>query len=97
MLGFIVFMLILGIVAGYLARLLVPGPDPIGFVGTVILGIVGSFVGGFLGYALFGHDFSEGALQGSGLLGSVIGAMVALLVYRATTGNGGRRRRAHRL
>jgi len=93
MLGFIIFMLILGIVAGYLARLLVPGPDPIGFGGTVILGVIGSFIGGFLGYALFGKDFSEGALQPSGLIGSVVGAMLALLVYRATSGNGGRRRR----
>jgi len=88
MLGFILFMLILGIVAGYLARLLVPGPDPIGFGGTVLLGIVGSFVGGFLGYALFGKDLDDGAFQASGLIGSVLGAMLALIIYRAVSGRG---------
>jgi uncharacterized membrane protein YeaQ/YmgE (transglycosylase-associated protein family) len=90
MLGFILFMVILGIIAGYVARLLVPGPDPIGFVGTVVLGIVGSFIGGFLGYVLFGHDLGEGALQPSGLIGSVLGAIAALLVYRATSGRSSR-------
>ena len=49
------------------------------------LGIVGSFIGGFLGYALFGHDFEEGALQPSGIIGSVIGAVLALLAYRAAS------------
>ena len=45
MLGFIVAMVVIGIIAGYLRRLLVPGSDPMSFAGTVILGIVGSFVG----------------------------------------------------
>ena len=89
MLGFIIAMVIVGIIAGYLARLLVPGPDPMSFVGTVVLGIVGSFVGGFLGYALFGKDIEEGALQASGVVGSVIGAIVVLLLYNAV-GRGGR-------
>ncbi|UJA21860.1 GlsB/YeaQ/YmgE family stress response membrane protein [Thermoleophilia bacterium SCSIO 60948] len=79
-------MFVIGIIAGYLARLLVPGPDKIGFLRTVLLGIVGSFIGGFLGYVLFGHDFDDSALQASGLIGSVIGAVIALLVYRAITG-----------
>jgi uncharacterized membrane protein YeaQ/YmgE (transglycosylase-associated protein family) len=55
-LGFIITMIVVGIIAGYLARLLVPGRDAMGFVQTVVLGIVGSFVGGFLGYVLFGKD-----------------------------------------
>jgi uncharacterized membrane protein YeaQ/YmgE (transglycosylase-associated protein family) len=91
MLGFIITMLIVGLIAGALARLLVPGRDPMGIAATVLLGIVGSFVGGFLGYVLFGHDSSEGALQPSGIIGSVIGAVIALLVWRAA---GGRRRHA---
>jgi uncharacterized membrane protein YeaQ/YmgE (transglycosylase-associated protein family) len=86
MLGLIFYLLVVGVVAGYLARLLVPGPDKIGFVRTVALGIVGSFVGGFLGYLLFDKDFGEGALQASGLIGSIIGAVIALLIYRAMTG-----------
>jgi uncharacterized membrane protein YeaQ/YmgE (transglycosylase-associated protein family) len=86
-LTFLLYLLIVGAMAGFLARLLVPGPDPIGIAGTILLGIVGSFVGGFLGYILFGHDFEEGALQASGLVGSIIGAVVALLIYRASAGS----------
>jgi uncharacterized membrane protein YeaQ/YmgE (transglycosylase-associated protein family) len=85
MLGFVLWMLVIGIIAGFLARLLVPGRDPMGFFATVALGIVGSFIGGFLGYVLFGHDLDEGALQASGIVGSVIGAVIALLIYRAVS------------
>jgi uncharacterized membrane protein YeaQ/YmgE (transglycosylase-associated protein family) len=85
MIGFIIYLLVIGIVAGFIARALVPGPDPMGIVGTIVLGIVGSFIGGFLGWALFGKDFDEGALQASGVIGSIIGAVIALLVYRAFT------------
>lgn len=84
MLGFILTMIVIGIIAGYLARLLVPGRDPMGFVGTVVLGIVGSFIGGFLGWALLGKDAAQGALQPAGIIGSIIGAVIALLIYRAT-------------
>ncbi len=83
MIGFIIGLLILGIVAGYLARLLVPGPDPMSFAGTILLGIVGSFAGGFLGWLLFGEDLDEGALQLSGIIGSIIGAVVVLVLYNA--------------
>jgi uncharacterized membrane protein YeaQ/YmgE (transglycosylase-associated protein family) len=86
MLGFIVYMLIIGVIAGFVARLLVPGPDPMGIAATVVLGIVGSFIGGFLGYLLFGVDFDEGGIQAAGIFGSVVGAVIALLVYRATSG-----------
>ncbi len=89
MLGFLLYLIVIGIVAGYLARLLVPGEDPMGFFGTMALGIVGSFVGGFLGYLLFGHDLDEGALQASGVIGSIIGAIIALLVWRAVGGQRG--------
>ena len=94
MLGFIIILLIIGVVAGYIARLLVPGRDPMGFVQTVVLGVVGSFIGGFLGYVLFDKDPGEGALQASGVIGSIIGAVIALLIYNATThrrGGWGRR------
>jgi uncharacterized membrane protein YeaQ/YmgE (transglycosylase-associated protein family) len=84
-LGFILYLIIVGIVAGYLARLLVPGRDPMSFVQTVALGIVGSFIGGFLGYLLFNEDFDDGAFQAAGFIGSIIGAVIALLVYRAIT------------
>jgi uncharacterized membrane protein YeaQ/YmgE (transglycosylase-associated protein family) len=87
MIGFLLYMLVIGIVAGFLARLLVPGRDPMGFWATVLLGVVGSFVGGFLGYLLFGKDLDEGALQASGIIGSIIGAVIVLLIYRAVSGS----------
>jgi uncharacterized membrane protein YeaQ/YmgE (transglycosylase-associated protein family) len=70
--------LLLGLVAGALARLLVPGRDPMGWVGTILLGLVGSFVGGFLADALFDDE-------AVGLVGSVIGAIIVLLIYNAVT------------
>jgi uncharacterized membrane protein YeaQ/YmgE (transglycosylase-associated protein family) len=85
MLWFIITMLVIGLVAGFIARALVPGPDPMSVPATILLGIVGSFIGGFLGWALFGKDLEEGALQPSGLIGSIVGAVIALLVYRAVT------------
>ena len=92
MVGLIITLLIVGLVAGALARLLVPGHDPIGVGGTVVVGIIGSFVGGFLGYALFHKDVNQGALQPSGILGSIVGAVIVLLIYRAVSGRGGRTR-----
>ncbi len=82
MLTFIVILLVMGLIAGALARAIVPGQDSMGIGGTIVLGIVGSFVGGFLGYALRGKDVKDGAFQASGVIGSVIGAIVVLLVYR---------------
>jgi uncharacterized membrane protein YeaQ/YmgE (transglycosylase-associated protein family) len=87
MIGFLLYLLVIGIVAGFVARLLVPGRDPLGFWATVLLGVVGSFIGGFLGYLLFGEDFDDGALQASGIIGSIVGAVIALLIYRAMSGS----------
>ena len=85
MLGFILYLLVIGAIAGFLARFLVPGRDPMGIGTTILLGIVGSFIGGFLGYLITGKDFEDGALQASGIIGSIIGAVIALLVYNAMT------------
>jgi len=92
-LWFIITLLLIGLVAGFVARALVPGRDPMGVGGTILLGVVGSFIGGFLGYVLFGKDINEGALQPSGLIGSILGAIVALLVWRAVSRRGSYRRR----
>lgn len=81
---YIVWWLILGLIAGFIARALVPGRDPLGVVGTIILGLVGSLVGGFLGNLLAEGDADVSA---AGLIGSVIGAVIALLVWRAMSGN----------
>jgi uncharacterized membrane protein YeaQ/YmgE (transglycosylase-associated protein family) len=77
--GFLLWLFVVGTIAGFVARFLVPGRDPLGFLGTVALGVVGSLVGGFLGSLLF-----EGELQlrTTGILGSIVGAVIALLVYR---------------
>lgn len=83
MLWFLVTLIVIGAIAGFLARLIVPGRDPMGVAATIVLGIVGSFIGGFLGYLIFGRDATEGALQPSGIIGSILGAVVALLIYRA--------------
>ena len=85
MLTFIVMLLIVGLIVGAIARLLMPGRDPIGLLGTILLGIAGSFVGGFLARALFND-------QKVGFIGSVIGAMLLLLLFRAVLGG---HRRTH--
>ncbi len=69
--------LVIGLVAGALARLLVPGRDPMGWVATLVLGLVGSIVGGFLARALF--DDTDGV----GLFGATAGAVVVLLLWNA--------------
>lgn len=83
--GIIAF-LIIGLVAGFLARLLVPGPDPMGWLGTLVLGLVGSFVGGTLAALVFGGTLEVSA---SGLVGSVVGAIIVLLILRAMGGRRG--------
>jgi len=80
--GLIVF-LIVGLIAGFIARALVPGPDPMGWVGTMVLGIIGSFVGGTLAALLFGGTLD---VTPSGLIGSVLGSIVVLLIWRAMGG-----------
>jgi uncharacterized membrane protein YeaQ/YmgE (transglycosylase-associated protein family) len=89
MLWFIIVLLVVGFIAGALARLLVPGPDPMSLFGTWLLGVVGSFVGGFLGYLVFGADIDDGPVQVAGIFGSIVGAIVVLLIWRAVS----RRRR----
>jgi uncharacterized membrane protein YeaQ/YmgE (transglycosylase-associated protein family) len=81
MLGLIITLIIVGLIAGAVARLLVPGRQNMSILTTIVIGIVGSFVGGFLGYLIFHKDSADGFLQPSGLIGSIIGAVIVLLVY----------------
>ena len=90
MIGFIIWMLVLGLIAGAVARLLVPGDDPMGIGGTILLGIVGSFVGGFLANALFTPGDQEG-FGPAGIIGSILGAVLVLLIYRWSRSRSGRR------
>jgi uncharacterized membrane protein YeaQ/YmgE (transglycosylase-associated protein family) len=83
MLGLILTIIIVGAIAGFVARLLVPGRQDLSVLATVVLGIVGSLVGGLLGYLLFHNDADDGFLQPSGIIGSIIGAVIALLIWMA--------------
>jgi uncharacterized membrane protein YeaQ/YmgE (transglycosylase-associated protein family) len=86
MFGFIIFLIVVGLIGGFIARALVPGRDSLSIGGTLLLGIVGSFIGGFLGYILFRNDANDGAFQASGIIGSILGSVIALLIYRAMSG-----------
>jgi len=79
----IIGMLILGLIAGALAKLIMPGRDGGGIIVTMLLGIAGSLLGGFL-FNLLGIGDGE---TWAGLIGSVIGAIVILAIYRAVTKN----------
>jgi len=78
----VLYLFIVGIIAGYLARLFVRDDRVSGFWQTVLLGVIGSFLGGFGGYLLFGFDEGEGAIQPGGIIGSIVGAVVAVLLWR---------------
>ena len=93
MLGLIVTIVIVGLVAGALARLLVPGKQHLSIAMTIVLGVIGSFVGGFLGYLIFHKDATEGFLQPSGIIGSVIGAVIVLLIWTRVGGRSSMRTR----
>jgi uncharacterized membrane protein YeaQ/YmgE (transglycosylase-associated protein family) len=90
MLFFILVLLVAGLIIGGIARLLVPGPDPMGCLGTALLGIAGSVVGGFLWNLFAYHSVYQRQLHPVGLIGSVIGAVLLLLLLRLFRG---RRRR----
>jgi uncharacterized membrane protein YeaQ/YmgE (transglycosylase-associated protein family) len=72
--------LIIGLVAGFLARLIVPGRDPMGFVATLVLGLAGSLIGGLLANVLFDDE-------AVGWFGSTVGAVIVLLVWNAVVVN----------
>lgn len=74
----LLWMCIIGLVAGALAKLIMPGKDPGGIIVTMLLGIAGSLVAGYLGRAMGLYQ----AGQGAGLIMSVIGAILLLVIYR---------------
>jgi len=80
----IIWTIIIGFVAGVLAKFLMPGPnEPSGFIMTTILGIVGAFVASYLGQALGFYGPGEGA----GLIGAIVGAVIVLAVWGMVTKN----------
>ena len=87
MIGFIITLIIVGLIAGALARLIIPGRQNLSILATIVLGIVGSFVGGFLANLIFHGRIS---LDSSGIIGSVIGAIIVLLIYTRVRARGAR-------
>ena len=79
--GFI-WTILIGLLAGAIAKLLMPGRDPGGFIITILLGIVGAMVATWLGQSIGWYRAGEGA----GLIGAVVGAVIVLFVYRMVAG-----------
>jgi uncharacterized membrane protein YeaQ/YmgE (transglycosylase-associated protein family) len=77
--------IIFGAIVGVIARFLMPGSDSMGWIPTIVLGIVGSFVGGWLAQLLFQGNASLPP-PSAGWIGSIIGAIIVLAIYRYTQG-----------
>lgn len=84
--------IILGLLAGAIARTVHPGPDPGGILATLLVGVVGAFLGGWIGAAAFGRGLNGFTLWS--LLLAVIGAFVLLVVYRLVANSSSRGRMA---
>ena len=92
MLEFIIILILIGLLAGAVVRLVVPGRDPMGILGTILLGIVGSFVGGFIWNLIQYHRLAPHKFHLAGILGSILGAILVLVILRLTGMEKGRRR-----
>jgi uncharacterized membrane protein YeaQ/YmgE (transglycosylase-associated protein family) len=86
--GIIAF-IILGLIAGAIAKAILPGDDPGGFIVTTIIGVVGALLGGFLAAALFGADPLDEFFDISSWLTAIIGSIILLLIYRVIVGRRG--------
>ncbi len=86
--GIIAF-IILGVLAAAIAKALLPGDDPGGFIVTAIIGVVGALLGGFLAGVLFNADPMDEFFDISTWLTAIIGSIVLLLIYRMIVGRRG--------
>lgn len=77
----VLWWILFGLVVGAIAKLLMPGKDPGGWIVTILLGIAGSFVGGFVAQTLMGGENST-----VGFIGSILGAILLLFIYRLVVG-----------
>ena len=75
--------IVIGLIAGAVARWLMPGADPMGWLGTMVLGIVGSLVGGTILGLLTGGGLE---LSAAGIIGSILGALLVLFIWRRMGG-----------
>ena len=82
----IIGMIVLGLIVGLIARLVVPGRQPMGWIATALLGIVGTYVGGTLGSVVFPpHKFTITPPINHSFLGALVGAVLLLLIYKFAT------------
>ncbi|MZE55441.1 GlsB/YeaQ/YmgE family stress response membrane protein [Streptomyces sp. SID5770] len=88
----IIAWIVIGLLAGLIAKALTPGRDPGGFIITTLLGIAGGLLGGWLGKVIFGIDSIDGFFELSTWIAAIIGSVILLLLYRLFTG--GSRRHA---
>ena len=85
--GIIAF-IILGLLAGIIAKAILPGDDPGGFIVTAVIGVVGALLGGFIAGAIFDADPLDEFFDISTWLTAIVGAIILLLIYRAVAGRG---------
>jgi uncharacterized membrane protein YeaQ/YmgE (transglycosylase-associated protein family) len=83
--------IILGLLAGAIAKAILPGDDPGGIIVTMIIGIVGALLGGFLAQVIFGNNTVDDFFDISTWLTAIVGAIILLLLYRLVVGRRGRR------
>jgi uncharacterized membrane protein YeaQ/YmgE (transglycosylase-associated protein family) len=88
LIGELIAAIVIGIIAGFLGRALLPGPDPMGFFATVLVGIAGALVGYFI-FRLIGIG-DDDKFDLGGIIGAIIGTMLVLLVVRAVRDRGSR-------
>ncbi len=83
---FYIWLILVGAVVGLIARALMPGRDPIGFIGTIVLGVIGAVLGGFLWDQIAPNNDN----QGVAFIPAIIVATILLFIYRKFAGNRGR-------
>jgi uncharacterized membrane protein YeaQ/YmgE (transglycosylase-associated protein family) len=83
--------IVLGLLAGIIAKAILPGNDPGGIIVTIIIGIVGAILGGFLAQVLFGNNTVDDFFDISTWLTAIVGAVLLLVIYRMVVGRGRRR------
>ncbi|MFE7760465.1 GlsB/YeaQ/YmgE family stress response membrane protein [Streptomyces sp. NPDC057438] len=85
----------IGLLAGAVAKALMPGKDPGGIIVTMLIGIAGGLLGGFLGKVIFGVDSIDGFFDLSTWIAAIVGSVILLALYRLFTNRGHRRGHAH--
>ncbi|MDL5198828.1 GlsB/YeaQ/YmgE family stress response membrane protein [Streptomyces sp. ALI-76-A] len=88
----IIAWILIGLLAGAIAKALMPGKDPGGIIITMLIGIAGGLLGGWLGKAIFGVDSIDGFFHLSTWIAAIAGSVILLALYRLVTGN----RHSHR-